>query len=136
MKRRRSREHALKILYMSDIRGENPIDLIDEYWTMNENEEQDVKNFAEKIVKGVFENKENIDKKISSTIVNWDFNRLGVIDRNILRIGTYELLFEETIPAAVSINEAIETAKKYGTEDSPKFINGVLHKIKDNIKKQ
>jgi len=136
MKRRRSREHALKILYMSDIRGENPIDLIDEYWTMNENEEQDVKNFAEKIVKGVFENKENIDKKISSTIVNWDFNRLGVIDRNILRIGTYELLFEETIPAAVSINEAIETAKKYGTEDSPKFINGVLHKIKNNIKKQ
>ncbi len=136
MKRRRSREHALKILYMSDIRGENPIDLIDEYWIMNENEEQDVKNFTEKIVKGVFENKENIDKKISSTIVNWDFNRLGVIDRNILRIGTYELLFEETIPAAVSINEAIETAKKYGTEDSPKFINGVLHKIKDNIKKQ
>ena len=136
MKRRRSREHALKILYMSDIRGENPIDLIDEYWTMNENEEQDVKNFAEKIVKGVFENKENIDKKISSTIVNWDFNRLGVIDRNILRIGTYELLFEEKIPAVVSINEAIEIAKKYGTEDSPKFINGVLHKIKDNIKKQ
>ncbi|HRR96410.1 MAG TPA: transcription antitermination factor NusB, partial [Candidatus Ratteibacteria bacterium] len=67
---------------------------------------------------------------------NWDFNRLGVIDRNILRIGTYELLFEEKIPAVVSINEAIEIAKKYGTEDSPKFINGVLHKIKDNIKKQ
>ncbi|HOV22059.1 MAG TPA: transcription antitermination factor NusB [bacterium] len=136
MKRRRGREHALKILYMADIRDENPLDLIDEYWLMNGDEEQDVKNFAEKIVKGVFENKENVDKNISSTIVNWDFNRLGVIDRNILRIGTYELLFEEKIPAVVSINEAIEIAKKYGTEDSPKFINGVLHKIKDNIKKQ
>ncbi len=134
MKRRRGREHSLKILYMIDMRGEEPNNLIDEYWNWNK-EEGEIKDFTERIVKGVLENKKFIDEKISSAIVNWDFNRLNFIDRNILRIGTYEIFFEKEIPIPVSINESIEIAKKYGTEDSPKFINGVLHKIGRNIKK-
>jgi len=128
MKRRRAREHALKILYMADMRGERDPFLIDEYWLVNSNVEEEVKKFTEKIVKGVFENIKEIDKKISSAILNWDFNRLCLVDRNILRIGTYEIIFADDIPPVVSINEALEIAKKYGMDDSPKFINGVLHR--------
>jgi len=135
MKRRRAREHALKILYMADMRGEISPFLIDEYWLINSNVEEEVKKFTEKIVKGVFENIKEIDKKISSAILNWDFNRLCLVDRNILRIGTYEIIFADDIPPVVSINEALEIAKKYGIDDSPKFINGVLHKIKEEVGK-
>ncbi|MCD6407677.1 transcription antitermination factor NusB, partial [bacterium] len=67
--------------------------------------------------------------------LNWDFNRLCLVDRNILRIGTYEIIFADDIPPVVSINEALEIAKKYGTDDSPKFINGVLHRIKEEMGK-
>lgn len=133
MKRRRAREHALKILYMSDMRGEISEDLIDEYWLINKDAE-DVKEFTGIIVKGVFENRKIIDEKISVAILNWDFDRLSFVDRNILRIGTYELIFTD-IPSAVTINEAIEIAKKFGTEDSPKFVNGVLHRIKEEVGK-
>lgn len=133
MKRRRAREHALKILYMSDMRGEISEDLIDEYWLINKDAE-DVKEFTGIIVKGVFENRKIIDEKISVAILNWDFDRLSFVDRNILRIGTYELIFTD-IPSAVTINEAVEIAKKFGTEDSPKFVNGVLHRIKEEVGK-
>ena len=135
MKRRRAREHALKILYMADMRGEMSPSLIDEYYLVNSNVAEEIKEFAEKIVKGVFENIKVIDEKISSAILNWDFNRLSFVDRNILRIGTYEIIFAYDIPPVVSINEALEIAKKYGTEDSPKFINGVLHRIKEEVGK-
>ena len=135
MKRRKAREDALKILYMADMRGEKSSSLIDEYYLVNSNVEEEVKKFTEKIVKGVFENIKEIDKKISSAILNWDFNRLCLIDRNILRIGTYEIIFVDDIPPVVSINEALEIAKKYGTDDSPKFINGVLHRIKEEVGK-
>ena len=135
MKRRIAREHALKILYMADMRGEKSSSLIDEYYLVNSNVEEEVKKFTEKIVKGVFENIKVIDEKISSAILNWDFNRLCLVDRNILRIGTYEIIFADDIPPVVSINEALEIAKKYGTDDSPKFINGVLHRIKEEVGK-
>lgn len=135
MKRRIAREHALKILYMADMRGEMSPSLIDEFYLVNSNVEREIKEFTERIVKGVFENIKEIDEKISSAILNWDFNRLCLVDRNILRIGTYEIIFADDIPPVVSINEALEIAKKYGTDDSPKFINGVLHRIKEEVGK-
>ncbi len=135
MKRRIAREHALKILYMADMRGEMSPSLIDEFYLVNSNVEKEIKEFTERIVKGVFENIKEIDEKISSAILNWDFNRLSFVDRNILRIGTYEIIFADDIPPVVSINEALEIAKKYGTDDSPKFINGVLHRIKEEVGK-
>lgn len=128
MVRRKAREYALKVLYMFDIRGEN-ISIILE----NFKEKEKIKKFADEIIKGVVENIKEIDEIISKVSLNWDIKRMGYIDRNILRIGTYEILFRKDIPSIVSINEAIEISKKYGDEDSPKFINGILHKIKEIV---
>ncbi|MCX7917476.1 MAG: transcription antitermination factor NusB [bacterium] len=129
MKRRKAREYALKILYMREIREENSISHLENLEDDLDNEE--IRNFANEIIKGVIENIKVIDKTISNVSLNWDIKRMSYIDRNILRIATYEILFRMDIPPTVSINEAIEIAKKYGDVESPKFINGILHKIKE-----
>lgn len=134
MNRRKAREYALKILYMIDIRKENYTSLMNEFWE-NIKENEKVKDFSNEIVKGVMENIEKIDKIISDVSLNWEIERMSYIDRNILRIGTYEIIFKNDIPHPVSINEAIEISKEYGDADSPKFINGILHKIKEIAEK-
>ncbi|MCX7661338.1 MAG: transcription antitermination factor NusB, partial [Candidatus Omnitrophica bacterium] len=96
----------------------------------------DIKDFIERIVKGVKQNQEIIDEKISSYATNWQLNRMPVVDRNILRMGCFELLFCKDIPPKVSINEAVELAKKFSTEEAPKFINGILDKIKKEKENQ
>lgn len=85
--------------------------------------------FAESLVRGVVEFRAVIDKKISEIAKNWSLARMAAVDLSILRIGTYELLYQPSVPAAVVIDEAIEIAKRYGTKDSPSFINGLLDKI-------
>ncbi|MCM8803845.1 MAG: transcription antitermination factor NusB [Candidatus Omnitrophica bacterium] len=136
MNRRKAREYALKILYMIDIRKENYLSIIDEFWqSIKEKVNGKVKEFSNEIVKGVMENIEKIDKIISDVSLNWEIERMSYIDRNILRIGTYEIIFKNDIPYAVSINEAIEISKEYGDNDSPKFVNGILHKIKEIVEK-
>jgi N utilization substance protein B len=132
MQRRKAREYALKILYMIDIRKEPPEKIIEEFWK-NVEEKEKIKSFANEIVNGVIEKIKEIDEIISSVSLNWNIERMSYIDRNILRIGTYEIFFRNDIPKAVSINEGIEISKKYGDEDSPKFINGILHKIKEKF---
>ena len=128
-KRTKARECALKILYAVDITNEEPKKCIDVFWQNHEEVELQVKTFANSLVLGVCNNSELIDKLISSHTTNWQLKRMAVIDRNILRFATYELLFMEDIPPKVSINEAIDIAKKYGDKDSGKFVNGVLDKI-------
>ena len=88
------------------------------------------RKFAEDLGTGVLEHQDAVDTKIKAYCQNWDFHRIAVVDRNILRIAIYELLFREDIPPVVSINEAIELAKKYSTEDSGRFVNGVLDRVK------
>lgn len=128
-KRTKAREAALKILYALDITKEDPQKCIDIFWESNDGEEASIKAFANALVSGVFKNKELIDKVITGYTTNWQLKRMAVIDRNILRFATYELLFMEDIPPKVAINEAIDIAKKYGDKDSGKFVNGVLDKI-------
>ena len=128
-KRTKARECALKILYAVDITNEEHKKCIDVFWQNHEEVEPQVKAFANSLVLGVCNNSELIDKLISSHTTNWQLKRMAVIDRNILRFATYELLFMEDIPPKVSINEAIDIAKKYGDKDSGKFVNGVLDKI-------
>ncbi|MCS7180295.1 MAG: transcription antitermination factor NusB, partial [bacterium] len=106
MKRRKAREYALKILYMREIREENSIPHLENLGDDLDNEE--IRNFANEIIKGVIENIKVIDKTISNVSLNWDIKRMSYIDRNILRIATYEILFRMDIPPTVSINEAIE----------------------------
>jgi len=90
---------------------------------------ESVRGFAEDIVNGVNSNKEELDRTITTYAANWEMGRMATVDRNILRIASYELLFAEDIPPKVAINEAIEMAKKYGDKNSGKFVNGILDKI-------
>jgi len=129
--RRLSREYCLKVLYLADIiKASNLSDL-----SMFEIEKLEGKSvdFAEKLIEKVFENKKSIDEIIAKYAKNWKIERMPIIDRNILRLATCEILFSDT-PVAAIIDEAIEIAKKYSTENSGRFVNGILDRIKDERK--
>ncbi len=129
MNRRLARELALKILYWYES-GNGIINAIIQNILGKKKYKNGVKNFCKDLVLKVLENQAEIDKQISDVLRNWDYNRISVIDRIILRMGTCEILFFNDIPYQVSINEAIEIGKKYGTEDSGRFINGILDAIR------
>ncbi len=129
-KRRKAREFALQVLYQLDIRKEGSEGVLSEFWRQN-NTKKEVQEFTNILVKGVEEKRLHIDKLLTKYALNWDLSRMPVVDRNILRLGSFEILFLKEIPFAVSINEAIELAKTFGTDDSFKFINGILNRVKD-----
>ena len=129
-KRHRARELALQILYQLDIREERSEQILQEFWEENDNE-KDVRNFANTLVKGVEEKRLEIDKLLTEFAFNWNLSRMSVIDRTILRLGSFEILFLKEIPPAVSIDEAIELAKTFGNDNSSKFVNGILNRVKD-----
>lgn len=89
--------------------------------------------FADKLIKGVLENRNDLDERIKQHAENWDLHRMAVVDRNILRLAIYEMLHRDDIPPIVSINEAVDIAKKFSTQDSGKFVNGILDKIKGEL---
>lgn len=128
-KRTKARESALKILYQSEI-AQRDIQLAsDIFWAEFKNYDHTIKDFCDRITKGIQAHFEEINKKITEYATNWQIKRMAVIDRNILRIGVCELLYLSDIPPKVTINEAVELAKKYGDRDSSKFVNGILDKI-------
>ncbi len=140
MKRRKAREYALQFLYgISFIQKSGNIDpkeIRDElyiFWTEAEVKDLDIREFAEEIITGTLANLETIDSTIQSAAENWKLDRMSSVDRNILRFAAYELLFDRTIPPAVTINEAIEIAKAFSTLESASFINGILDKILKNL---
>jgi N utilization substance protein B len=96
-------------------------------------EEAALRLFAEPLIRGTLEKRDEIDEKIKKHAANWDLTRMAVVDRNILRLAIYEMLFREDIPPVVSINEAVDIAKKFSTQDSGKFVNGLLDKIRSEI---
>ena len=129
-KRSLARDFALRILYQLDITA-RPIDhLIEDFWN-NEEEAvaEEVKAFAAKIVLGVHEHLTVIDQKLAQYATNWQLKRMAVIDKNVMRMGVFELYYLPDIPPKVTINEAIDLAKKYGDIESGKFVNGILDKI-------
>jgi N utilization substance protein B len=128
-KRTLSRETALKILYAWDISGESAEECSRKFWEKNDITGEDVKEFSDFLVFGVEKNRKNLDEIITKHATNWRLERMATIDRNVLRIASFELLFAPDIPPKVAINEAIEMAKKYGDKDSGKFVNGILDKI-------
>ena len=128
-KRTKAREYALKILYAVDITGEDPEKCIEIFWKDNDEPNKEIVEFTNAVVLGFHKNRELIDKVITAHTTNWQLKRMAVIDRNVLRAATYELLFCEDVPPKVAINEAIDIAKKYGDKDSGSFVNGVLDKI-------
>jgi len=96
-------------------------------------EEAETRLFAVPLIKGVLQHREAIDEHIKKHCKNWDFNRIAVVDRNIMRLAIFEMLHREDIPPVVSINEAVDIAKKFSTEDSGKFVNGILDKVRGEI---
>jgi N utilization substance protein B len=131
--RREAREAAVQFLYQIDTH--QPADLATaeaEFWKQND-AKANVREFATDLLRGTLEKKTEIDAKITSLADNWDFNRLAVVDRNILRLAMYEMLFRPEIPPVVSINEAIEIAKKFSSAESGKFVNGLLDRVKKDL---
>jgi transcription antitermination factor NusB len=129
-KRTLARECALKILYQRDITQRTIPLAAEKYWETSEEEiTPDVQEFAAFLIEGINKDLDTIDKKISEYATNWQLKRMAIIDRNILRLGVFELCFATDIPPKVTINEAVELAKKYGDLDSSKFVNGILDKI-------
>ena len=131
-KRRSSRELTLKFLYQSEMNKGNIEEQMKIFIERNSSHGE-VEDFMESLVKSIYKEMEEIDKIIQECSENWILERMTVIDRNILRMGTCELLFDFLTPPKVVINEAIDIAKKYGNEDSPDFINGILDKIHKKI---
>lgn len=124
-----ARELALKILYQVDLTGQPSEEIGKIFWEENPHD-QEVKEFAEKLVAGTLCNLETIDRMLTKHAENWELKRMAFIDRNILRQATYELLYlAEEIPPKVVINEAVNVAKKYSQIESGKFVNGILDKI-------
>jgi N utilization substance protein B len=129
MKRRRAREYALQLLFQLDLtKDELTEEVLRDFWEGNR-EDREVMEFTYDIVKGTLENIATIDEIIKQAAEHWPLERMAVIDRNILRAATYELRYRMDIPPSVTINEAIEISKKYSTEDSASFINGILDRI-------
>lgn len=126
--RRLSRELALKVLFQIDLVNTNMEEALKYNFESNELSKE-VKEFTIVLVRGVISNLAEIDKEIRSYTNNWSLERITNIDRNILRIAIYEILYINNIPKSVSINEAVELAKKYSTKSSFSFVNGVLGKI-------
>lgn len=127
-KRRESRELALELLFMMDVADESADVSVENYLRSREIL-PDVREFAIKLKDGVAKHKEDIDKVISKTSENWEIGRMSIVDRNILRMAVFEFLYLKEASIKIIINEAIEIAKKYSTEESGRFINGVLDKI-------
>lgn len=125
--RHQARERALQILFQYDIHGKPGL-WLDEFWKPLKADE-DTKVFAERLVAGVLDKKKELDQLIGHYATNWKVSRMQIIDRNILRIGVYELLWIGEVPAKVTMNEAIELAKDFGDDEAAKFVNGILDKV-------
>ncbi|RDI41196.1 transcription antitermination factor NusB [Falsibacillus pallidus] len=130
MKRRTAREKALQALFQMDMNDISASDAIEHVLEGKSNDE-----YLQQLVSGTMEHKNEIDDRIQSNLQKWKLERLAKVDRNIMRVCVYEMCFVEDMPPNVAINEAIEIAKVFGDDQSSKFINGVLSKVKDSLNK-
>lgn len=156
-KRREARERAVQFLFQHDLNP--PEDLgaaLEQFWESQRSaaiaeekgtanwgqavdlpppttEEAAVRLFADPLIRGVLEHRDQCDEVIKTHAKNWELHRIAAVDRNILRLAIYEMLHREDIPPVVSINEAVDIAKKFSTQDSGKFVNGILDKFKGEL---
>ena len=155
--RREARERAIQFLFQTDLNPPEDLEAsLAHFWNSQQSqaiadekgpatwgeareatppslEETSVRLFADPMIRGVLTNREQLDLEIRKYAQNWDLRRMAVVDRNILRLAIYEMLFRDDIPPVVSINEAVDIAKKFSTEDSGKFVNGILDRVKGEL---
>ena len=156
-KRREARERAVQFLFQHDLSPPDELDrALDEFWQTQRAaaiaedkaparwgehtelppptaEEAATRLFADLLIRGTLAHRDAIDEHIKKHAKNWEFHRIAAVDRNIMRLAIYEMLHREDIPPVVSINEAVDIAKKFSTQDSGKFVNGILDKIKGEL---
>jgi len=126
--RSKARKRALDILYEADLRGRDPVTTLAERAA---SADPPVSEYAVFLVEGVNANRERIDELLTTYSVGWTLDRMPPVDRNILRLGTYELLWVPDVPDAVAVSEAVELARQLSTDDSPGFVNGLLARLLD-----
>ncbi|MBI3191837.1 MAG: transcription antitermination factor NusB [Pedosphaera parvula] len=155
--RREARERAVQFLFQYDLNPpENLEAALDRFWDSQRDvaiaedkgaatwgeklvlppvtaEAASVRLFADPLIRGTLEHRKQIDAEIVKHTKNWDLQRMAVVDRNVLRLAAYEMFYREDIPPVVSINEAVDIAKRFSTEESGKFVNGILDKIKGEL---
>ncbi|MDQ6630540.1 MAG: transcription antitermination factor NusB [Verrucomicrobiota bacterium] len=156
-KRREARERAVQFLFQHDLNPPENLELaLAQFWNSQRPaaiaeekgdatwgqkielppptiEEAALRLFSEPLIRGVLENRDRLDEQIKKHALNWDLPRIAAVDRNILRLAIYEMFYREDIPPVVSINEAVDIAKKFSTQDSGKFVNGILDKVKSEL---
>lgn len=156
-KRREARERAVQFLFQHDLNPPEDLEgALDQFWNSQRAaaiagekgmatwgqpvelppptaEEAAMRLFAEPLIRGTLEHRAEADELITKHVQNWELHRLAAVDRNILRLAIYEMLHREDIPPVVSINEAVDIAKKFSTQDSGKFVNGILDKVKGEL---
>jgi N utilization substance protein B len=130
--RREAREQALQLLYQLDLARSDLDQTLRLFWE-NEPADPDVVEFATRLVRGVFDAPDRIDGFIADASTNWKVSRMSYVDRNILRLATLEFLEFDDIPPNVSMNEAIELGKRFGTNETSAFVNGILDRIARNL---
>lgn len=135
MKRRDGRILAIQFLYKRDIQPDVDLNTaLTDFWVLTEKSEP-LRKFAESLIRGVLERRQVLDEMIQRYVQNWDLERTGIVDRNILRLALYEMHFNEDIPPISAINEAIEIAKTMGTQETSRFVNGILDRAKQDLKR-
>ena len=156
-KRREARERAVQFLFQHDLSPPEDLDrALGEFWDTQRAaaiaedkgpanwgqpvelpppsaDEAETRLFAEPLIRGTVQHRDEIDEHIKKHVKNWELHRIAAVDRNILRLAIYEMLHREDIPPVVSINEAVDIAKKFSTQDSGKFVNGILDKVKGEL---
>jgi transcription antitermination protein NusB len=133
-RRSRAREVALQILYADDLNPGRDLHEADQFVRRRLAPDERLIEFARSLVTGVRRNRRELDELLAIRAENWSLERMAVIDRNILRLGAYEILYTDT-PGQVAINEAVELAKRYGGRQSPQFVNGVLDRVLKEMRK-
>ena len=156
-KRREARERAVQFLFQHDLNPPEKLDeALEQFWQSQHSaaiaeekgaatwgqeseppppsaDEAAMRLFAEPLIRGTLEHRDEVDEVIKKYAKNWELHRIAAVDRNILRLAIYEMLHRDDIPPVVSINEAVDIAKKFSTQDSGKFVNGVLDKVKSEL---
>jgi transcription antitermination protein NusB len=131
--RRSGREAALQMLFQLEASGVSPDQAIELFWRTFEDADPEGKSYADTILRGVAEHLAAIDKRLTAASQNWRLERMSRVDRNLLRLGTWELMFRTDVPRAVILDEAVELAKSFGTDESSGFVNGVLDRIANDL---
>jgi N utilization substance protein B len=156
-KRREARERAVQFLFQHDLNPPEHLEVaLARFWEAQRSAaitndkapaswgekvelppptttDAEIRLFAEPLIRGTLQHRDEIDALITSIAKNWEFRRIAAVDRNILRLAIFEMLHREDIPPAVSINEAVDIAKKFSTQDSGKFVNGILDRVRGDL---